>query len=85
MTAINEWALGVAEQVEDQIAHGFSWFGLVLPEHFGRRFGYSKAQARHILNRAAERGAIEKVRLTSLGHDAASAGAHFGYRPKVDS
>lgn len=76
-----EHVVAIAEMVADQLTDGFSMHGLVSAEHFGRRYRYSRAQARHVLNNAAEYGVIEKVRVSSLGVDVPHFGARFGFRP----
>jgi hypothetical protein len=70
----NQWAESVAEEVASM---GGTF---VLAERYGYRFGYSLQQARHILNRAAEYGTIEKFRLADEGIRLQSDGAKFGYR-----
>jgi hypothetical protein len=71
----DQWAQGVALQVMSLLgADG----RVVLAEDYGRAFGYSRAQARHILNRAVEYGTVEKVRLADEG--IGGLGARFGFR-----
>lgn len=75
---MNPWA----ERVAAQLAELTGWERplLVTAPEFGARVGYSREQARHVLNRAAEYGYVERLRAVP-GVRQPGDGSRYVYRP----